>query len=106
MNLHLNTMQEPIFLDNACTATRMLEKRRQLFEAEEALESHKDEFARREDAFHRREEALRKRDLKLQESLIQFNKFLQENENKRTRALKRYEHYNTSSYFLYFQLCT
>jgi len=83
-------MHDPIFLDNACTATRMLEKKRQLFEAEESLEAHKNEFARKEDAFHRREEALRKRDLKLQESLIQFNKFLQENENKRTRAMKRY----------------
>lgn len=82
-------MRETIFLDNACMATRMLEKRRQLFEAQEALKSQKDDFARKEDAFHRREEALRKRDLKLQESLIQFNKFLQENENKRIRAMKK-----------------
>jgi len=37
-------------------------------------------FARREDAFRRREETLRKQDLELQESLIKFNKFLQENE--------------------------
>lgn len=77
------------FLDHACTATRMLEKRRQLFEVQEALESQKDEFARKGDAFRRREEALRRKDLKLQESLIKFNKFLQENESKRTRADKR-----------------
>ncbi|GLD96470.1 hypothetical protein PINS_up005153 [Pythium insidiosum] len=42
-----------------------------------------------QDAFHRREEALRKKDLELQESLIKFNKFLQENESKRNRAIKR-----------------
>lgn len=82
--------QEPVFLENACTATRMLEKRRHLFEAQEALEMQKEEFARREDTFHRREEQLRKRDLKLQESLIMFNSFLQENENKKTRAIKKY----------------
>lgn len=56
---------------------------------QEALEAQKEEFARREDAFRRREEALRRKDLELQESLIKFNKFLQENESKRTRAVKR-----------------
>lgn len=35
------------------------------------------------------QEALRKKDLELQESLIKFNKFLQENESKRNRAVKR-----------------
>jgi len=88
MNNNLET-SELIFLDNACTATRMLEKRRQLFEIQDALDAQKDEFARKEDAFRRREDALRKKDLQLQESLIKFNKFLQENESKRTRAMKR-----------------
>ncbi|KAJ0408166.1 hypothetical protein ATCC90586_006476 [Pythium insidiosum] len=60
-----------------------------MFEVQEALDAQKEEFARREDAFHRREEALRKKDLELQESLIKFNKFLQENESKRNRAIKR-----------------
>ena len=54
-----------------------------------SLPPQKEEFARREDAFRRREEGLRKKDLELQESLIKFNKFLQENESKRTRAEKR-----------------
>lgn len=56
---------------------------------QEALNSQKEEFARREDAFRRREEVLRRKDIELQESLIKFNKFLQENESKRNRALKR-----------------
>ncbi|CAM9964730.1 unnamed protein product, partial [Choristocarpus tenellus] len=60
-----------------------------MFEVQEALEAQKDEFARREDAFSRREKVLRKKDLELQESLIKFNKFLQENESKRNRAVKR-----------------
>lgn len=66
-----------------------LEKRRQMFEVQEALNSQKEEFARREDAFRRREDALRRKDLELEESLIKFNKFLQDNESKRNRALKR-----------------
>ena len=76
-------------LDHVSPATRLLEKRRQMFEVQEALDAQKEDFARREDAFRRREDGLRKKDLELQESLIKFNKFLQENESKRNRAIKR-----------------
>lgn len=82
-------MPQTLTLDHVSPATRLLEKRRQMFEVQEALDAQKEEFARREDAFHRREEGLRKKDLELQESLIKFNKFLQENESKRNRAVKR-----------------
>ena len=70
-------------------ATRLLEKRRQMFEVQEALDAQKEEYLRHEDAFRRREEALRKKDVELQDSLIKFNKFLQENESKRKRAVTR-----------------
>jgi hypothetical protein len=63
--------------DHVSAATRLLEKRRQMFEVQEALNAQKEEFARREDAFRRREDGLRRKDLELQESLIKFNKFLQ-----------------------------
>ena len=82
-------MPQTLTLDHVSPATRLLEKRRQMFEVQEALDAQKEEFARREDAFRRREEGLRKKDLELQESLIKFNKFLQENESKRNRAIKR-----------------
>lgn len=39
--------------------------------------------------FKRREEGLKKKDLELQESLIRFSKFLQENDAKRMHALKK-----------------
>ncbi len=87
--LSLGTDAQNAYSNQICTASRILEKRRQLAEVDEALEAQKDEFARKIDAFRRREEALRKKDLRLQDSLIKFNKFLQENENKRTRAIKR-----------------
>ena len=73
-------LPETLVIDHVSAATRLLEKRRQMFEVQEALNSQKEEFTRREDAFRRREEALRRKDLELQESLIKFNKFLQENE--------------------------
>lgn len=82
-------MPQTLMFDNVSAATRLLEKRRQMFEVQEALSSQKEEFGRREDAFRRWEEGLRRKDLELQESLIKFNKFLQENEAKRNRARKR-----------------
>lgn len=82
-------LPQTLVFDHVSPATRLLEKRRQMFEVQEALNSQKEEFARREDAFRRREDGLRRKDLELQESLIKFNKFLQENESKRNRALKR-----------------
>lgn len=84
-----DSMPMTLMYDQVSPATRLLEKRRQMFEVQEALNSQKDEFARREDAFRRREDGLRRKDLELQETLIKFNKFLQENESKRNRALKR-----------------
>lgn len=84
-----NSLPQTLMFDHVSPATRLLEKRRQMFEVQEALNSQKEEFSRREDAFRRREDGLRRKDLELQESLIKFNKFLQENESKKNRALKR-----------------
>lgn len=36
-----------LVLENVCPATRLLEKRRQMFEVQEALEAQKEEFARK-----------------------------------------------------------
>ncbi|GBF97344.1 flagellar associated protein [Raphidocelis subcapitata] len=74
---------------NVTPATRLLEKRRQMFEVQEALEAQKQDFARKEELFRKREEALKRRDLELQESLIRFSRFLQENDSKRARAEKK-----------------
>eukprot|EP00898_Chlorokybus_atmophyticus_P005897 jgi/Chlat1/6308/Chrsp44S00455 len=60
-----------------------------MFEVQAALDSQKEDFSRKEEVFRRREEGLKKKDLELQESLIRFSKFLQENDSKRTRAEKK-----------------
>ncbi|BDA40597.1 Coiled-coil domain-containing protein 42 homolog [Coccomyxa sp. Obi] len=70
-------------------ATRLLEKRRETFEIQEALEKQKQQFARKEEEFRAREDSLKRRDLELQDSMIRFSKFLQDNEAKRVRAVKK-----------------
>ena len=82
-------LPQQLTLDHVSPATRLLEKRRQMFEVQEALDAQKEEFQRREATFKRREDMLKKNDLELQESLIRFNKFLQENDSKRNRAEKK-----------------
>lgn len=78
-------------LEHVSPATRLLEKRRQMFEVQEALEKKKDEFASQQATFRQREDKLRKKDQNLQESLTRFNRFLQETEAKTSRAENRAE---------------
>lgn len=78
-----------LVLDHVSPATRLLEKRRQMFEVQEVLEHQKESFNRKEEVFKRQEDGLKKKDLDLQESLIKFSKFLQENDSKISRAEKK-----------------
>nr|CCA13900.1 conserved hypothetical protein [Albugo laibachii Nc14] len=86
---HTSTIPEILSIENVSSATRLLEKRRQMFEVQDALDLQKEEYARQEDSFSRREDQLRRKDLEMQESLVKFNTFLEENELKRSRANKR-----------------
>lgn len=119
-------------LQDLTPATRLLQKRRQQFEADEQLEAAKATYAEQasrrgvhvpsmhqgavpallmclsvfivtfslpstppavrpvqEVVFRQREEALKRRDLELQDSLLRFTKFLQENDAKRAKASRR-----------------
>merc|ERR1719486_1066559 len=80
---------QPLIFENVSPATRLLEKRRQMYEVQDALENQKTRFAREEETFRKREEQLRAKDLQLQHQLFRFNKFLQDNEAKRRRAETR-----------------
>ncbi|CAJ1402636.1 unnamed protein product [Effrenium voratum] len=80
---------QQLFFDNVNPATRLLEKRRQMYEVQDALDNQKARFAKEEDQFRKKEEELRTQDLKLQSQLVQFNKFLQDNEAKRRRSETR-----------------
>eukprot|EP00250_Pteridium_aquilinum_P007153 c16934_g1_i2 orf=67-360(+) len=76
-------------LEKALPATRLLEKCRLMFQVQEALENQKIEFAKKEEELKKREEDLRLKDRELQDSLIGFSKFLQENNAKKLRAEKK-----------------
>jgi hypothetical protein len=80
---------QQLIFENVSPATRLLEKLRQMYEVQDALEAQKARFAKDEEQFKKREENLRARDLHLQHQLIRFNKFLQDNEAKRRRAENR-----------------
>lgn len=80
---------QQLFFDNVSPATRLLEKRRQMYEVQDALDNQKARFAKEEETFRKREQQLRDKDLQLQHQLFRFNKFLQDNEAKRRRAENR-----------------
>mmetsp|Transcript_31669 Transcript_31669/g.48451 ORF Transcript_31669/g.48451 Transcript_31669/m.48451 type:complete len:118 (+) Transcript_31669:13-366(+) len=67
-------------------ATRLLEKRRQMYEKQEEYESKKKESKQAELEFRDQEKKLREKDLEIQESMIQFSVYLQENERKKQKA--------------------
>ena len=60
-----------------------------MFEVQDRLDEQKAEFRAEEERFKDREETLKRKDLDLQESLVRFSKFLQENDGKRTRAQRK-----------------
>jgi len=80
---------QQLIFENVSPATRLLEKRRQMYEVQDALENQKQKAAKDEENFKKKEDLLRAKDLQLQHQLIKFNKFLQDNEAKRRRAENR-----------------
>lgn len=80
---------QTLVLEDVTPATRLLEKRRQVFEVQESLDTQKNDFGRKEHVFKKREDALKNKDAELQDSLIRFSKFLQENDMKRSRAERK-----------------
>ena len=56
---------------------------------QDALEAQKQRFAQEEELFKKKEVQLRAKDLQLQQQLIKFNKFLQDNQAKQRRAETR-----------------
>jgi len=76
-------------LDNASGATRLLERRRQMFSVQEQLEQQKEAFRQQEGLFKKREVELGRKDLELQDNLVRFSKFLQEKDSQRLRAERK-----------------
>jgi len=79
-NLQINTVNP---------ATKLLEKRRHLYEVQEAFDVEKDNFKKKEEEFKKRENELRDKDYEIQASLIKFSKYLNDIQAKTQRATKR-----------------
>lgn len=75
--------------DNLTPATRLLEKKREMAEVEQALAAQKEEFQMKMETLQQRRDELQRKEQKLKESLLKFDKFLKENDLKRARALKK-----------------
>ncbi|CAG9333940.1 unnamed protein product [Blepharisma stoltei] len=82
---------KPWPMDSTSTATKLLEKRRMMYEVKEEFDQAKEEERERDAEFKEKESYLRAKDLSLQQGLIQFNQVLQENDLKRNKAKKKYE---------------
>ncbi|XP_066300780.1 coiled-coil domain-containing protein 42 homolog [Branchiostoma lanceolatum] len=77
--------------DHLTPATRLLEKRREMQEVEQALAAQKEEFQMKMESLQQRREELERKEYQLKESLLKFDKFLKENDAKRARAVKKAE---------------
>ncbi|KAK2169056.1 hypothetical protein LSH36_12g03104 [Paralvinella palmiformis] len=75
--------------DHLTPATRLLEKRREMAEVEQALGAQKEEFQMKMESLQQRREELERKEFQLKESLLKFDKFLKENDSKRARAIKK-----------------
>ena len=78
-----------LVLEHVHPATRLMEKRRQTFDAQAQLDAQRAAHEEKEKGFAAREAIIKRKDLELQENLVRFGKFLQENDGKRARAKRR-----------------
>jgi chromosome segregation ATPase len=90
------TFQDKLFIKmpereegHLTAATRLLEKRREMNEVEQALNAQKDEYQMKMESLQQRREELERKEYQLKSSLLKFDKFLKENDSKRARALKK-----------------
>lgn len=72
-------------------ATRLLEKRRMMFENQEAYKAKQREFAREEGTFRTKEKELREKDCQIQDSLIAFSSYLDVNQKQIKKATDNIE---------------
>ena len=72
-------LPSPQKLDTVSPATRLLDKRRRMYENQEKFIQRKREFSQAEMGFKTREEELRKKDQDLQKQLITYASYLDSN---------------------------
>lgn len=76
-------------LESMSPATKLLEKRRQMYDKQKDYEDDKEKFKKAEENFKTQEAELIKKDIDLQNQLIGFSKILQDNQAKKEKATKK-----------------
>ncbi|CAH8485410.1 unnamed protein product [Heterobilharzia americana] len=74
---------------NLTNSTKLLEKYKELKNVQSALLAKKEEFRVKMECVQRRREELEKKECELKESLIKFDQFFKDNDEKRVRAMKK-----------------
>ncbi|CAH8484745.1 unnamed protein product [Schistosoma rodhaini] len=74
---------------NLTNSTKLLEKYKELKNVQSALTAKKEEFRVKMECMQRRREDLEKKECELKESLIKFDQFFKDNDEKRVRAMKK-----------------
>ncbi|CAH8442395.1 unnamed protein product [Schistosoma haematobium] len=74
---------------NLTNSTKLLEKYKELKNVQSALTAKKEEFRVKMECVQRRREDLEKKECELKESLIKFDQFFKDNDEKRVRATKK-----------------
>ncbi|XP_019349258.1 cilia- and flagella-associated protein 73 [Alligator mississippiensis] len=75
--------------DYLTSAARLLEKKREMEEVEQALLAQREEFQVKMESLQQRREELEHKEEQLKEAFFKFDKFLKENDAKRHRALRK-----------------
>lgn len=83
------SLSKPEFLEHACIATRMIDKRRQLFDLQLKVNEEKVEHYKKCQTLCQEEEDFQRRDLEFEQSLVKFEAFSKKNEFNYKRATKR-----------------
>ena len=81
----------PLQLDSVSPATRLLEKRRLMYEVQKAFEDQKKEFEKEEKRCRVREKELREKDILIQDNLIRFSSFLSTQDTRKNKDLEAAE---------------
>uniref|UniRef100_A0A8C1IC04 Coiled-coil domain-containing protein 42 like-2-like n=1 Tax=Cyprinus carpio TaxID=7962 RepID=A0A8C1IC04_CYPCA len=89
--LKLNKVAQKDLADSSTSVMKLVETREECADVTRALESQKEEMQIKRENLRERDENIKKEEEKLKKSLLKYNKFLQENDDRRLRALKKAE---------------
>ena len=85
------TPNQPQFLEHACDATRILNKRRQLFDIKERHEHEKKEYDAKCKVVEEKNKEITKRDLEYQAKVVRAELFAKDSKAKQEKLAQRYD---------------